>query len=61
MALQSLQLMWDVQTDSRFKSYNVNPQVNVLQSKDQFTKNMEMQQLKVRRNAIRVVVCQRAS
>ena len=61
MALQSLQLMWDVQTDSRFKSYNVNPQVNVLQSKDQFTKNMEMQQLEVRRNAIRVVVCQRAS
>ena len=60
MALQSLQLMWDVQTDPRFISCNVKPLVNVLQSKGNYTKDMEMKHIEVRRIAIRVV-CRRAS
>ena len=49
MAFQSLQLMWDVNADPRFKPYNVKSKVNILEQKEILTTNMEMHHIEVRR------------
>ena len=57
MAFQSLQLMWDVNADPRFKPYNVKSKVNILEQKEILTTNMEMHHIEVRRNTMQYVLC----